>query len=222
MKTPGKVIGTFIVKPHGRARFRRRPTKITISRQKRATKESRMIRAAAFALLLLVVPAAAEPLTVSGFAFPDRVGDFTRAATHDYEKTQPGLGQGVAYTSGPWLANIYVYDMRRTSIPDDPASDVLKSQFAQAQDDIFTSLRYGRWVKATLRRTFAFPESGTPRFNCADFTLLTRENTEVYSLLCVGAAKNKFVKFRVTGPQGGGGEALRFIETLDPQLRPGA
>jgi hypothetical protein len=182
-----------------------------------------MIRAAALALLFFVVPAAAEPLTVSGFTFPDRVGDFTRAATIDYEKTQPGLGHGVAYTSGRWLANIYVYDMRRKSIPDDPATDVLKSQFAQAQDDISSSQRQGRWLKVEFKRTFMYPENGTPRFNCADLKLRTRENTDVDSLLCVGAARNKFLKFRLTGPQDtGDGKALRFIETLEPLLRAGA
>jgi hypothetical protein len=181
-----------------------------------------MIRIAALLALLVATPAAAEPLTLSGFAFPDRVGDFARAAVQDYEKKQPGLGQGVAYTNGPWLANVYVYDMRRTSIPDDPASDVLKSQFAQAQDDVHASARQGRWLKVELKRTFMYPEGGPPRFNCADYKLRTRENTEVDSVLCVGAAKNKFMKFRVTGPQGGDGEALRFIETLESQLRPGA
>jgi len=182
-----------------------------------------MIRIAALVLLLVSGPAAAEPLTVSGFAFPDRVGDFARAAMQDYEKKQPGLGQGVAYTRGPWLANVYVYDMRRASIPDDPASDVLKSQFAQAQDDIFTSRRQGRWLAVELKRTFMYPESGTPRLNCADFKLRTRENADVDSTLCVGGAKNKFLKFRVTGPAGAdGGETLRFIETLETQLRPGA
>jgi hypothetical protein len=182
-----------------------------------------MIRLTVLALLAFVVSAAAEPLTLSGFAFPDRVGAFVRAAVQDYEKKQPGLGQGIAYTSGPWLANVYVYDMRRTSIPDDPASDVLKSQFAQAQDDIFTSRRQGRWLTVELKRTFMYPESGTPRLNCADFKLRTRENADVDSLLCVGAARNKFMKFRVTGPAGASdGEALRFIETLEQALRPGA
>jgi hypothetical protein len=181
-----------------------------------------VIRLAALALFLLPAAVLAEQLTMSGLAFPDSISGFTRGQVQDYEKTHPGFGQSVAYGQGPWRADVYVYDLRRSSIPDDPASEAVTQEFEQAKNDVFRARQRGAWQRAELDRTFTLPERGPPRFTCASFTLVSKANVEVDSTLCVTASKNKFVKFRVTGPQRGAAEPAQFIEAWAPLLSPGA
>jgi hypothetical protein len=180
-----------------------------------------MIRIVALVLLLLTAPSRAEPITVSGIRFPDGVGSFARGSVQDFEKSHPGLGQSIAYAAGPLRANIYVYDLRRSSIPDSPASEIIKTQFEQAKGDVFRARQQGAWQKVQLKRSFNLPESGTPRFICALFTLVNKQDVTLDSTLCVAGARNKFVKFRVTGPPGDP-EPPRFIEAFAALLWPGA
>lgn len=181
------------------------------------------IRAAVLALLALTAAASAEPVTIAGIVFPDRLGEFTRGAGRDYEKTNPGLGHSFAYRREPWTATVYVYDQRRASIPDDLASDVIKAEFAQAKGDILGGVRAGVWRKADLIRDFTLPERGKPRFACASFALVDALNVERDSVLCLTSAKGKFVKFRLTGARDGSGSAaLKFIEAWSRVLWPGA
>lgn len=181
-----------------------------------------VIRLVALALFLLPAAVIAEPITVAGLSFPDSVGGFMRGPVQDYEKTHPGFGQSVAYGQGPWRADVYVYDLRRSSIPDDPASDAIRQEFEQAKGDVFKARQRGAWQRAELDRTFTLPERGPPRFTCASFTLVSKANVAVDSTLCVTASKNKFVKFRVTGPVRGAAEPVQFIEAWAPLLAPGA
>lgn len=180
-----------------------------------------MIRLIALVLALLTVPARAEPVTVSGIRFPDDVGSLSRGSVQDYEKTNPGLGQSIAYAAGLLRANVYVYDLQRRSIPDNPASEIVKAQFEQAKADIYRARRQGAWQTVELKRSFNLPESGTPRFICALFTLVNKQDVTLDSTLCVAGAHNKFVKLRVTGPPGDP-DAPRFIEAFAALLRPGA
>jgi hypothetical protein len=181
-----------------------------------------VIRLVAFALFLLPVAAIAQQLTVSGLTFPDSVSGFARGPVQDYEKTHPGLGQSVAYERGPWRADVYVYDLRRSSIPDDPHSEAIRQQLLQAKLDVYRAQQRGAWQKAELYRSFTLPEHGVQRFSCASFTLVSPVNVEVDSTLCVTGSKNKFVKFRVTGPHRGAAEPMQFIEAFGPLLWPGA
>jgi hypothetical protein len=182
-----------------------------------------MIRSVAlvFALLAQMAPVLAEPISVSGIPFPDGVGSFSRGSVQDYEKTHPGLGQSIAYAAGPLRANIYVYDLRRSSIPDSPESEIITTQFEQAKGDIYRARQQGAWQKVELKRSFNLPESGPPRFICALFTLVNKQDITLDSTLCVAGARNKFVKFRVTGPPGDP-EPPSFIEAFAALLWPGA
>ena len=180
-----------------------------------------MIRSIALVLALLTVPALAEPITVSGISFPDSVGSFSRGSVQDFEKTHPGLGQAIAYAAGLLRANIYVYDLQRSSIPDSPDSEAIKAQFEQAKSEVYRARQQGAWHKVDLKRSFTLPESGAPRFICALFTLVNKQDVALDSTLCVTGARNKFVKFRVTGPPGDQ-EAPHFIEAFATLLSPGA
>lgn len=183
-----------------------------------------VIRLAALASFLLSCAASAEPLTVSGLTFPDSIAEFARGPSRNYEKDNPGLGYSVGYRRGSWTATVYVYDQRRASIPDDLQSDIIKAEFAAAKRDILDGARRGVWRKAELLRDFNLPTAGRPRFTCASFTIVNKEGVELDSTLCVAAARNKFVKFRVTGPRQGTdrAEPLRFIEAWSRLLWPQA
>lgn len=181
------------------------------------------IRIAALALVALTAVASAEPVTVAGIVFPDRVGEFTRGSGRDYEKTNPGLGYSFAYRQEPWAATVYVYDQRRAAIPDDLASDVVKAEFANAKGDILGGMRAGIWRKVELVREFTLPERGKPRFTCASFALVDTLDVERDSVLCVTSSKGKFVKFRLTGSRDGSpSAALKFVEAWSRVLWPGA
>jgi hypothetical protein len=179
-----------------------------------------VIRLVALVVFLLPVAARAEQLTMLGVGFPDQVGDFTRGAGRDYEKTHPGFGYSFAYRREPWTATVYVYDHRLPSIPDDLNSEVIRREFAMATREILEGARHGVWRKAELVRNFTLPEGGAPRFTCANFTILTLAGLETDSTLCITSAKGKFVKFRVTGQGADPVEALRFIEAWTPLLAP--
>lgn len=181
------------------------------------------IRIAALALLALTTAALAEPVTVSGIVFPDRIGEFARGPGRDYEKTDPGLGYSFVYRREPWTATVFVYDQRRTAIPDGPSSDVVKSEFEQAKRDVVDSVRAGAWRKADIIRDFTLPERGKPRFACATLSLVDQLNVVRDSTLCLTAAKGKFVKFRVTGSRGDDtAGVMQFIQGWIGVLWPGA
>ena len=173
------------------------------------------IRIAALALLALTAAASAEPVTVAGIVYPDRVGEFSRGSGRDYEKTNPGLGYSFAYHHAAWTATVYVYDDRRPAIADGPDSATVKAEFAEAKRGILGMLKNAEFV-----RDFTLPARGTPRFICANFKLPDAPGDWRDSTLCVTAAKGKFVKFRVTGPNPT--ETVKFIEAWDTLLRPGA
>lgn len=180
-----------------------------------------MIRLAALVLMVLTIPVMGETITVSGLPFPGGVGSFVRGVVQDFEKTRPGLGQSISYAGEPSRANIYVYDLRRSTVPDGSASEAVTAQFEQAKSDIYRARQQGAWQKVELKRSFSLPVGGMPRFTCALFGLVNRQNITLDSTLCVTGSKNKFVKFRVTGPPGHT-EPLRFIEAFGPLLWPGA
>src|SRR5436190_124101 len=103
--------------------------------------DRRLISTGLIASMLLVAAALAaaarEPVTLFGLTFPETVGAFQRGDSTDFEKNSPGLGHGVRYLRSGWTVNVFIYDLRMPSIPDDPLSDVVRRQFDQAKRDVF-------------------------------------------------------------------------------------
>lgn len=166
---------------------------------------------------------AKEPLTLLGLAFPEKIAGTQRGSAHDFEKTNPGLGHGVEYLRSGWKINVYVYDLRRTSISDDLQSEVVKSQLAQAKGDILSLQKSGTYSKIELRREFSIADARKqPRFLCASYSFVHSKTGEVDSLLCLTSWKNKFVKFRLTTPRRSGAEteAARFVGAWSGLLWP--
>ncbi|MBM3528580.1 MAG: hypothetical protein FJX62_10840 [Alphaproteobacteria bacterium] len=144
-------------------------------------------------------PAAAQKQIVHyGMSFPERVSGFRRSESHDFEKSKPGLGYSVRYLRPGWTVDVFVYDLRRASIPDDPKSDAIRAQFEQAQGDIFSTQKSGRYKTVSLKELFAVANARRQeRLACGAYAL-TRETDHFDSYLCVGGWNNKFVKFRLT------------------------
>ena len=119
----------------------------------------------AAALLLAAIATARAAITYFGLTFPDRVGDASIGPTRDFQTEHPGLGYGVRYQKPGWAVDIFIYDLRRASIPADVGSDVVKAQLGQAQGDVFEQQRRGVYsqVKMTGSYTNAPVSSPSPR-----------------------------------------------------------
>jgi hypothetical protein len=166
-------------------------------------------------VLLAALGAVHAAVSFFGLTFPDRIGDAQIGQTHDFEKTNPGLGYGVGYVKPGWTINIYIYDLGRTSIPDDVASDALSAQMAQAHGDIFELQKRGDYDNVELTGSRVVRDDrGRARFACEDFTYGRKDIGNVDSYLCLTGWNNKFVKFRLTTAHGARSAAVaqRFVE----------
>ena len=157
-----------------------------------------------FAALLLAAGAALaqQPLTLFGLTFPDRIAGTQRMPPHDFESKNPGLGYSVEYRTQGWKIDVYVYDLGRSSIPDDPQSEAVTGQLAQATGDIYKS--YGQ---VETRLTYAIlDDAAHVRFLCRSFGYNDKQGPRD-SYLCVTSARGKFVKFRLTTERRPGSES---------------
>ena len=142
---------------------------------------------------------------VFGLSIPDRVGSLLYSRSVDYESKRPGLGYGLTFIGlSGWIANVYFYDLGLKTIPPDPQSDLVKKQLAQAKGDVVSFGQRGMYVDVTDKGEFVIPETGAPRFLCANFNyrLVDRAGTPADSYLCLTAWNGKFVKMRMTARLG--------------------
>jgi hypothetical protein len=152
---------------------------------------------------------AQEPLTLHGLKFPAKIQGAQRGAPHDFEKTNPGYGHSVQYTAPDWAITVYIYDMGRDKIPDDPQSEVVKGQLEAAKREVYDVRSDVEW-----RREFTIDgESRKARFICGSFAFADKNSEPLDSFVCMTGWKNKFVKFRLTTrPRDGTeAEATRFV-----------
>jgi hypothetical protein len=166
---------------------------------------AKMFTAALAALLVTFGAATAAPERVRFFelAFPEEVAGARRGSTFDYEKTTRGLGYSVRYLKPGWLIDVYIYDLQLTSIPDDPASELVKRQLAQAKADIFALERRGNYADVSVKSDYSIGDDhGQVRFLCSAFGYVHKGiAAAVDSYLCLTTWKNKFIKIRMTRPQ---------------------
>ncbi len=145
------------------------------------------------------VVAAKEPATLMGLTFPARVAGLHIGETHNFEKKTSGLGYSVEYLKPGWKINVYIHDLGKPSIPDDPESDVVRSQLKQAMNDIFSSGRKGTYDNVELKHQYTIADSEKRnRLLCSAFQYVLKTAGDVDSFLCVTSWKGKFVKFRMT------------------------
>jgi hypothetical protein len=162
--------------------------------------------------------------TVFGLRLPAQIGGAERGAVKDYETTMPGLGYGVAYRLPGWTVDIYIYDLKLSSIPDDPTSTVAAEALAQAKNEVVGIGERGDYRNVVLRSDYTIRDAaGRTRFVCAMFTYHhVQLKKDVDSYLCLTAWKGKFVKFRMTTPRNDASSAVsrRFIEAWSGVLWP--
>src|ERR1700722_6417303 len=65
--------------------------------------------------------------TLLGVPVPDRVSGLPHEAPMDFETKEPGMGYGVRFPRPDWTVDIYIYDLKKKSIPEDPASAAVQA-----------------------------------------------------------------------------------------------
>jgi hypothetical protein len=181
----------------------------------------RIVCAVLIAFLSVVTGAAAQtsakgPVTVFDFTFPEQIAGAQRISFRDYESNQPGLGYSAGYKQGNLTGTVYIYDDRKQSIPDDPQSPLVKAQLEQSRRDVL-DLRRGVGVK--VKEDFTIEDArGRTRLICAAFAITGDDGRPRDSFSCLGVAKNKFLKFRISGVSQA--EARRFVNAWIDLLWP--
>ena len=162
--------------------------------------------------------------TVYGLRLPAQIGGAERASIKDYETARPGLGYGVSYRLPGWTTDLYLYDLKLSSIPDDPTSTVVMEALTQAKNEVFGLGQRGDYKNVALKSDYTILDSaGRTRFVCAMFTYLhVKFKGDVDSYLCMTGWKGKLVKFRMTTPRNDASSAVarRFIEAWSSVLWP--
>jgi hypothetical protein len=161
----------------------------------------------------MVLPAEVD--SIFGLRLPSRIAGAQREAVTDYENTNPGLGYSVRYRLPAWTTDLYIYDLKRPAIPDDPMSEIVRAEHDHAKSDVFSFEQRGDYRNVRLVQGYTIADtSGRARFICSALNYLhVARKAELDSYLCLGGWHGKFVKFRMSTPRDQGSAAVsrRFI-----------
>lgn len=159
------------------------------------------VTAPVFAQAPSVPPGQARP--IFGFPLPAQIDGARREKITDFEKTQVGLGYGVRYRLPDWTIDIYVYDLKLVSIPDDPMSEIVRTEHAAARNDVFSLAQRNMYRDVAVKQEYVIADSaGRPRFVCSALALFhVARNVAYDTYLCLGGWHGKFVKFRMSTPR---------------------
>ena len=164
------------------------------------------MRARGTALIALVLLAAATTaahaiasVTVFGLKAPEEVGGFRLNNSMNFERSKPGEGYSLDYSQPGWKLDVFIYDLKRSAIPDDAKSAIVRAEFERSREDVFLAQPRGLYAQVYLRRNFTIEDSAKrTRFQCAAFHM-TRDGAKPQDgFLCVTSWNNKFIKFRMT------------------------
>ena len=138
-------------------------------------------------------------VNVFGLKAPEEVGGFRLNDSTNFERARPGEGYGLDYSQPGWKLDVFIYDLRRNAIPEDPKSAIVRAEFERSREDAFLAQPRGLYAQVYLRRNFTIEDPGSrTRFQCAAFHL-TRDGAKPQDgFLCVTSWNNKFIKFRMT------------------------
>ena len=141
-----------------------------------------------------------------------------RISFRDYRSIRPGLGYSAGYQQGNLIGTVYIYDDGKQSIPDDPQSPLVKAQLEQSRRDVL-GLRQGVRVKVDVKEDFTIEDAGgRTRLICTAFAITGEDGRARDSFSCLGVAKSKFLKFRISGVSQA--EARRFANAWIDLLWP--
>ena len=188
----------------------------------------RISRTCLFALVFgagaIVATPVAASVTVNGLKAPEEVGGFRLNDTANFERNKPGEGYGLDYSQPGWKLDVTVYDLKRSAIPADAKSAIVRAEFERVREDTFLAHPRGLYAQVYLRRNFIIEDGGRTRFQCAAFHL-TRDGAKPQDgYLCVTSWNNKFIKFRMTSLSDRDNEAVarRHMAAWIPVLWSGA
>lgn len=161
-------------------------------------------RAALLALAVAVAlaaggAAAQTPTTLLGISIPDRVAGLSHLAPTDFEKDSPGMGYGIRFPSSDWTIDVYIYDLRMKSIPDDPNSAAVQSALSEAKDEIAEIAKRGDYQNVGLKDTLNIADAaGHARFVCAEYNYFhKRRGVDLDSYLCLAGVRGEFFQIRM-------------------------
>ena len=163
----------------------------------------RTCRIALFALVLLAAAITAAhaiaSVTVFGLKAPDEIGGFRLNDSMNFERSKPGDGYGLDYSQPGWKLDVFIYDLKRSAIPDDAKSAIVRAEFERSREDVFLAQPRGLYTQVYLRRNFTIEDPAKrTRFQCAAFYLRRDGAKPQDGFLCVTSWNNKFIKFRMT------------------------
>ena len=162
------------------------------------------MRARGTALIALVLLAAATTaahaiasVTVFGLRAPDEVGGFRLNDSMNFERSKPGEGYSLDYSQPGWKLDVFIYDLKRSAIPDDAKSAMCgPSSSARARTCSWRS-RGACTLRSTCGAISPSRTAKRTRFQCAAFHV-TRGAKPQDGFLCVTSWNNKFINFRMT------------------------
>jgi hypothetical protein len=138
-------------------------------------------------------------VTVHGFKAPEEVGGFRLNDSVNFERSKPGEGYGLDYSQPGWKLDVFIYDLKRSAIPADAKSAIVRAEFERSREDAFLAQPRGLYAQVYLRRNFTIDDPAKhTRFQCAAFHLVRDGAKPQDGYLCVTSWNNKFVKFRMT------------------------
>jgi len=163
-----------------------------------------------------------EPVIFHGLTFPASIAGAERISVRDYEKDHPGLGYSVGYRQPGVVSTVYIYDLKKRGIPDDPSAPAIKAEFDAAKGDMMVVLQQGLYSKVEPKEQFwAADAHNRTRLLCGAATVVRSDGPdELASYLCVGGWNGKFIKFRITGAQLPEASVRRFLQAWMELLWP--
>ena len=158
------------------------------------------------AVLLIATPGALAQTTTTllGVPVPDQVSGLSHQAPLDFETDHPGMGYGVRFPRPDWTIDIYIYDLKMKSIPDDPASAAVQAALEEAKGEIVNTAKRGDYAGLTMKDVFTIADAaGRGRFICVEYNYFhKRRAIDLDSYLCLAGARGKFFQIRMDTVKG--------------------
>jgi hypothetical protein len=129
--------------------------------------------------------------------FPPRIGGLELSNQTDFEKDSPGLGMGWSYHTEGIKADVYLYNGRLATIPDDLSSPIVAGHFQEVVAEIYAMKSQGYYTDIRTVTPEERVNIGSMSFLHAELKF-TQENIPRVSHVYLTVWKNQFLKIRFT------------------------
>lgn len=164
---------------------------------------------------LMYLPAHAD--VVGGIDFPRILGGFELRSVIDNEKSNPGLGLTLFYSTPGVKVSVFVYNNSERNIPEGIDSNIIHNEFIRARGNVQQAYPDAQILVREDRLLVAGVPILESAFQYTEIGLASRDT--VLSHLYLTARKGNFVKVRATysatdRPELGRRIQMQFIEAL--------